>query len=603
MEILKAPKDRVENLKFRINLVDKAKNNPELQAILRAQCKKDFVFFVDAWCYTRNPRLPEIPNLPFILYDYQEIIAIRDIIPAIRDQHDILLEKTRDMGASWLVLLCFLWLFMFYDGCDFKVGSWKEMFVDKIDDMDSLMEKYRFVLKRMPKWMRGDLDPAFPFMRFPNPENSNSIIGETASQHFGSGGRRKAIFLDEYAKWENTASEGAYTATADVTGCRIFNSTPFGSGNKYAKLANESNIKVITMHWTLHPEKNKGCYYLDLITGDHIPIDVSDGGWRALEIWKKFRGEILPASFGLRGGVVRSTWYDAECIRRDDDQDIAQELDIDYKRSGAPFFDMVALNEQREWKWIELQDQDSRIPYGRYITGDLVMVNHKVQFRQKEESRGGWLRLFEQRDKGLVYAIGGDTCEGLPKGDENSLVVRDAINRNVIATACNKQRPEEFAYQCWLVHKYFNECKTGVENNNHGYSVNKDLDELGTNLYYTKKYEGKDGDEETTKRGFSTNGKTRIMALDKLAHEIKTKSVELRDSRIINQCKTFVRPEKKPQHPEADGDFKDDCVMATAISSVVIDEEPKKVNSKATESKKASIRDEIIKRRKIKIRR
>jgi len=597
---LVAPKIRRDNLLFRAEILKGCDEDARFQKLIWNKCKENPIFYVDTFCYTRNPRLPH-PDIPFILYDYQEK-ALLEIIDAILTQNDLLIEKTRDMGASWLVLYAFEWCFKFHDGSDFKVGSWKQEFVDLLDSMDSLMQKYRFMLKWLPSWLRDDIDPNFPFMRLTNGKNGNTIIGETASANFGSGGRRRAMLLDEYAKWEKLVADGAYTSTADVTGCRIFLSTPYGSGNKYAHLANEdSKIKKLTLHWTLHPLKNVGCYYIDIKTGEKIPVDISDGGYKAFGIWQKYRGEMLPKKFGLRGGIVRSTWYDGECERRED-ADIAQELDIDYRRSGAPFFDMVALNSQVASTYIEIPKGSRNIPFRRYITGDLVMVQNKVIFRQKPEEIGGWLRIYEFPNPNIEYVLSADTCEGLPKGDENFGIVRDAIDRNVVAVVCNKQTPEDFSYQLWLVHKWFNECMTCVENNNHGYSVNKDLDDLGTKLYYTKKYETKEGDVQTTKRGFTTSGRTRIMALDRFAEEISKKSADLRDDRIIAQCKTFVRPEKKPQHPEADGDFKDDGVLSCAICGIALDELPHRTTRGDVNQKKRALKEQLIKERRIRIR-
>jgi hypothetical protein len=167
-----------------------------------------------------------------VIYDSFQREAILDLAKAIEIGEDRLVEKTRDMGASWIVLYVFIWFWLFHDNCDFRIGSRKEDFVDKIGDMDTLMEKVRFTLRFLPSWMKpeGYVESEHAtYMRIVNPKNKNTIIGESANPHFGSGGRRKAILLDEYAKWETSVADAAWTSTHDVTRCRIVVSTPVGS--------------------------------------------------------------------------------------------------------------------------------------------------------------------------------------------------------------------------------------------------------------------------------------------------------------------------------------------------------------------------------------
>src|SRR3990167_9414964 len=113
--------------------------------------------------------------------------------------------------------------------------------------------------------------------------------------------------MDEYAKVDTGVDEAAWTSTADVTPCRIVISTPVGAANKFARLAlgQDSKIKICTLHWTLHPEKNKDCYYLN--DGQKIPIDCSKEYDRAFKVW---------LSLGRESGSVRSSWWDEEDRRR-----------------------------------------------------------------------------------------------------------------------------------------------------------------------------------------------------------------------------------------------------------------------------------------------
>jgi len=448
------------------------------------------------------------------------------------------------MGLTWLVIYILTHKWLFESGSTFRLGSRKEEFVDKLGVLDTLIEKVRFTLKHLPVWMLPvgyDQEKHATFMRVVNPENGNAFIGESANSNFGSGGRSTAIMLDEYAKWDSGIDVNAWTSTADVTGCRIVISTPYGSGNKFAMLASGTHekIKKLTFHWSLHPDKGKESYYLDGVK--RIPIIDCN---QAFNMFKA-------------GVNVRSVWYDFECERRSE-ADVAQELDIDYLKSGYPFFQIKQLVKQRQWEHMTRRHPADEIPNGNYITVDLVRTDYKVELR---EHHNGWLRIYELPKRDWDYAIGGDTSEGLPKGDESFAVVREVYSRNVVACLNGLYEPDDFAFKVWLLHRLYNNCLTGVENNNHGYTVNLQLDKLGTNMYHTDTL-------GSQKRGFSTTMQSRPLILDQAEQDIRLVSCEVRDSDILSQMRTFVK--NKKGKPEADGSFLDDGVMSFAICGEVL---------------------------------
>jgi len=571
---LNYPRSSLENLQYRGAILQHCQNDPAVMADVKALCKKDIIFWIDTFCWTKDPRrIPDI--LPFICYDAYQPETILRIQQAIDDQFDILGEKSRDMGFSWMVLYVFQHKWLYEDGSDFRVGSRKEEFVDKPNDIDTLFGKLNFNFDKQPGFLKPvgyDARKHCAYMRMINPENGNAIIGESANPHFGSGGRRKAVLLDEFSKWDDSVSEAAWTATADVTRCRIPISTPLGSGNKFAVLAKGTKEKIakITMHWTLHPDKAKGAYYID---GDkHIPIDLKLDPQGAFKMWLKLRKK--SAEPPLKGGVVRSPWYDAECDRRKK-EDIAQELDINYKASGYPYFDIEALGRQRVWEYIKRRLPTDSIPYGKYIKANLVEVDNKIEVR---EIQGGWLKIYEMPIRDYQYVLSADTSEGLAKGDEAFGVVRDKWTRNVVAVANGAFEPDDWAVKIQKIGQYYNKAITAPENNNHGYSVCSDLKTIDCNLYWTRKI-SPDGKITRTKAGFTTTSASRPQMLDQLEEEIRKEVIELRDEDILTQCETFVKDEKTGK-AQADGLFLDDGVIATAIGGVVIQEHPYKAPAK-----------------------
>lgn len=542
------PKDLAKNLNFRVDIRNRCINDPVLRHEMKELCRRDILTWVNLFCWTKDPR-KSTPVLPFITYDYQDkyILEVED---AIDKQYDRLSEKSRDAGASWCILYVLNHKWQFEIGSDFRVGSRKEEFVDKLNVIDTLLEKVRFNLARQPGWLlpKGfTIKDHAGFMRIVNPENGNTIVGESANPHFASGGRSKAVLMDEFSKWDVTIAKSAWSATADVTGCRLPLSTPLGSGNKFAMLAHGTEEKIVksTLHWTLHPNKTKGLYYKSGV--ESIPILTKE---KAFELWKI-------------GYEVRSEWYDAECERRSE-SDVAQELDINYLMSGYPFFSMKALALQKIFPLHVRSNEIEPIPFERHILINLIETDGKIEPRDKD----GWLRVYEYPEIGKQYIVAADTSEGLAKGDEATIVVREKFTNDIIAVANGAYPPDDIAYKIQKVAKWYNVALTAPENNNHGFTTCNILRNLDCNLYHTMTQGG-----DVKKPGFTTTAQTRPLMLDLLEQQIRKNEFAMRDEILIKQCRTFVKNQKSGK-PEADGDFKDDVVMACAISGWMVKEHP-----------------------------
>lgn len=96
------PKNVDANLKFRRELLEMAGHDVKAAAQIRTLCAEDLLFYVNAFCWTYDPRL-QIGKVPFITYDFQDD-AIRKISECIIKGQDFAMPKSRDMGASWMGL-------------------------------------------------------------------------------------------------------------------------------------------------------------------------------------------------------------------------------------------------------------------------------------------------------------------------------------------------------------------------------------------------------------------------------------------------------------------------------------------------------------------
>jgi len=216
------PKGLKENLAFRIALLERAARNPSLQAGLKEICKQDILFYVNAFVWTYDPRRKS-KTIPFVTWPVQDH-ALKAILSWVEEGEDGVIQKSRDMGASWMCLLVMEWLWHFHPGMSFLLVSRKEDLVDAPGDPDSLFWKLDFIHRHLPGWLRCETDRRR--LHFGNMANGSTIDGESTTAAAGVGGRRTAMFIDEFSRIEEGYQ--LLAGTADTTRCRIFNFTPWG---------------------------------------------------------------------------------------------------------------------------------------------------------------------------------------------------------------------------------------------------------------------------------------------------------------------------------------------------------------------------------------
>ena len=169
-------------------------------ALLLAE--RDPVFFMNEFCWTYDPREPT-PFIPFDLFPDQEkaVEFLKDLMERGKDG---ILEKSRDMGATWLTAAFAVWVWLFKPGAAIGFGSRKLELVDKIGDPKCIFEKIRTIINNLPAWLlqvkAAGYDPKQHdnFCKIVNPGNRATITGEGGDE-IGRGGRTTLYFVDEAA--------------------------------------------------------------------------------------------------------------------------------------------------------------------------------------------------------------------------------------------------------------------------------------------------------------------------------------------------------------------------------------------------------------------
>lgn len=366
------PKDPLANLKFRRQILIDAADDQEYQQDLAWMCREDLLFWLNTFGWTYDPRnIKGSTTVPFISYQFQDQ-AFGELEEAWGIE-DLVVNKSRDMGASWCFVIKSVHRWQFFYGESYLFLSRTENLVDDPKNPASLFWKIDFLLKYQPSWLVPQLYRNH--LNLVNLETLSTINGSSTTPNAARGDRKTAILFDEFAAVPN--GHEMLSSSRDTTSCRVFNSTPKGTGNAFYDIYHRTDIRKLNFHWTQHPTKAAGLYYDD-------------------------------------NGDPRSPWYDLQCRRAAHPMEIAQELDMDFMGSDYQFFDQVVIDSHK--------DKHARPPCNRYeieynTAADLVQVLHRP--------KGHWLLwvYLDNHDnppKDRNYVIGVDIAVG--SGASNSVI-------------------------------------------------------------------------------------------------------------------------------------------------------------------------------------
>ena len=558
------PKDLRGNLRYRQKLLRAVNEDPSLARTIWNACSLDPLFYINAFVWTYDPRNEINGKLPMITYKFQDK-AILELVDAIGD-HDILIEKSRDMGASCICLEAFEWCWHFVPLQSFLFVSRTEDYVDKNDNPKSLMWKVDFIHHGLPPWL---LPPGYSptnrecrtNLHIRNPHNGSVIDGESTTKQVARGDRRTAILLDEFAAVEQGHS--VLASTRDATNSRVFNSTPAGTGNAYYSVS-ETEIRKLRLHWSEHPLKNRGLYTtgpdgkLNVLIADGYPEDYQP----------------------ILDGKLRSPWYDRQCARAASPQEIAQELDIDYIGSGWQFFSAERI-QQAIGKYARPPFEIGDLEYDS-VTADFI------RFRSDPRGKLSLWHLLGRDDKILSdhrFVVGVDISAGT--GSSNScLSTWDAVTREKVAEYVNPYiRPEEFARQAVSVARWFNNAMLIWEQNGPGRQFGSRVIELGyMNVFFRQREEG------ITKKisdvpGWASTKETKLVLMGDYRSAVEKGDCVNRSKEALEECLEYVFDDrggvtharsKNKEDPSGANSNHGDRVIADALAWRGLDERVRK---------------------------
>ena len=385
------PKEIGANVRFRKALLEECGRDLLFRQGVMEICKRDLIFFINVFVWQFNPKKKgdesHLATAPFITWECQDEILLDrpestgrlGILWVYENDRTAVVQKSREMGASWLFLIVQVWLALFHDGTQSLNISRNEKMVDS-KSPDSLFWKIRFINKWLPEWMTGKL--VEEKMHFEYPQTGSFITGEPSTGAAGVGGRAGVAFIDEFPRIkEDTAVRQGTASTAEA---RFFNGTHQGTGTEFFKLTITPEIIQIFLHWSQHPEKRRGAYRWNQAENKVEIID------RTYQFPPDYPFENSGKPVGGPHPGLRSPWYDKKCSDIGSDAGIAQELDINPTGSSGLFFSDVLINQlilrfarppvwcghikkvqnTDEYEFIEETDDPAAAPYKLWVMPD-----------------------------------------------------------------------------------------------------------------------------------------------------------------------------------------------------------------------------------------
>jgi hypothetical protein len=561
-------------VQWRKELTEMGRNNPRFAAEMVAACRESELLFINAFVWTfRQKRVgmdgKEIPckghetHWPFCTWMVQDE-AIQLLKECIDTGKDCAIDKARDMGATWLVQALIFWYWCFQHSVTFLCLSRKEQLVDRRGDMDSIFEKFRYMLNFLPAFMkpRKVIDNK---CHLENVYNHTSIEGESTNENAGQGGRKTAVFLDEFARVAN--GEEIDIATADTTACRIFNSTPSGPGTQFTKIIQSRRCEIITLPWERHPEK----------------------GRQARQIYDE-----------LGRPKWTSPWYEIEKARRDR-RDLAQNIDRDHGQAGDVFFPYDEIDRHR---MAHVADPEMRV---NLKFGTDLNEKQKRDFLYRRDNKkievmtSGtplpwrlWVPLEDGRPpQDATYCFGADTSNG--SGGSNSvLTVLSCETGKIVAQFADAHTsPEDFAEVAVIAAVWFGgknkQPFLAHENNGPGGIFGRKVHKLGYLNLYFKRVDNSKNSEKTKRWGWNSNNARKEVLLARYREALATDQIVNPCAESLEECKDYIYNDQGQLLPgrireESMGGraLHGDRVIADALCLLARDELPRLLESKSS---------------------
>ena len=314
------PKLIESNLTYRASLIKSAEDDPALQQGLMDVCSKSPLYFFNVFCWCYRPkwicedsfeRLADahwtdtdgvehiVPpaDQPVITWPAQDAF-VNGLVDSIRQGGQVLVPKSRNQGATLLLMMVCTWGLLFWPRFSALCVSRREDLVENLTE-DSLLGKLHHAISKLPPWMvPGKITRTLKPIKTICEARGTMILGESANEDVGQSRRVFVVVVDEAARFLH-GGRTLMKSIATVGNCTVLASTPNGPGTAFSKLclkqtANPSRqVKLLELSYADSPTHGKGRKWT--IDEDGAITGTVGGGYWETPAFKSNREQAISA--------------------------------------------------------------------------------------------------------------------------------------------------------------------------------------------------------------------------------------------------------------------------------------------------------------------
>ena len=246
----------------------------------KAVYANDFEKFCEDFLFLIIPEFGDAIK-PFFLFDYQK--EINEKLKWAEDfggDVEILIDKPRGMGITWLIAAIFFHKWLFTPNWTAFMLSRTEKEVDDgtASPGNSIFSKIRWIIAHLPKWTlpegykpKGEKGTATDSsLKIINPVLGSGIFGSSTNSNAGRSRRYSVVFIDEcFAIDHFTETIRSLTSVARILIC--VSTTKASREAKEFKNKIEKDGNYISLDWRDHPWKDEEWYQQQLAKAEFDP--------------------------------------------------------------------------------------------------------------------------------------------------------------------------------------------------------------------------------------------------------------------------------------------------------------------------------------------
>ena len=226
----------------------------------RACCRADFWHWIARWGVVDNPKAknPDERRIPLVLWPEQERY-LRFLLSGIESGRDCWVNKSREVGATWLACHALHWLAWTQPDFSALAMSRVETLLDD-KTPKSIFGKLRFVQQLQPDFLRARLT-VDTYMRLVYEGTGGTLLGESTNSGAGRSTRHTVVLRDEWAHVDRHKQRPIALALESVARTNWVLSTPNGKGEDFhVSYTAAPDSDKIEMPWKADPRRTEEWY-------------------------------------------------------------------------------------------------------------------------------------------------------------------------------------------------------------------------------------------------------------------------------------------------------------------------------------------------------